>query len=238
MYTYWASVFLLPTKVIDKITRICRNYLRSGTGEYKKAPYISWQQTYLPKSQGGIGIKDLAAWNKATIVKLTWAVAKKKEGDSDYKVAKGYKWKWETQRKVPWIKLIWARSNVPRNAFISWVLIQNRLPIKHRMSKFQPQTDTLCRKRIKQICFIVNSRQLMMALKHIKSPGALKQIISAIIKATIYCIWSAKNHRIFKKQQITVHQTAYLIKDQARSRILFLSKCSKKYSSHIDSILT
>ncbi|KAJ8435318.1 LOW QUALITY PROTEIN: hypothetical protein Cgig2_026410 [Carnegiea gigantea] len=27
MYTYWASIFLLPTEVTDKITGICRNYL-------------------------------------------------------------------------------------------------------------------------------------------------------------------------------------------------------------------
>ncbi|KAJ8429587.1 hypothetical protein Cgig2_023793 [Carnegiea gigantea] len=79
MYTYWASIFLLPTEVTDKIIGICRNHLWSGVGEYKKAPYISWHQTCLPKSQGGIGIKDLSTWNKATIAKLTWAVAKKKE---------------------------------------------------------------------------------------------------------------------------------------------------------------
>ena len=47
-------------------------------------------------------------------------------------------------RKVSWTKLIWARSNIPRNAFISWVLIKNRLPTKHRMVKFQPQRDTFC----------------------------------------------------------------------------------------------
>jgi len=61
------------------MTKICTNYLWSGTGEYKKAPHISWKQTCIPKSQGGLGIKDLAAWNKATIAKLTCAVAKKKE---------------------------------------------------------------------------------------------------------------------------------------------------------------
>ncbi|KAJ8420694.1 hypothetical protein Cgig2_021608 [Carnegiea gigantea] len=71
MFSYWASIFLLPNEVTEKITKICRNYLWSGTVDYKKAPYISWHHTYLPKSQGGIGIKDFAAWNKATIAKLT-----------------------------------------------------------------------------------------------------------------------------------------------------------------------
>jgi len=41
MYTCWASIFLLPNEVTEKITKICRNYLWSGTGDYKKVPYIS-----------------------------------------------------------------------------------------------------------------------------------------------------------------------------------------------------
>ena len=27
MFTYWASIFILPTQVLDSLTRICRNYL-------------------------------------------------------------------------------------------------------------------------------------------------------------------------------------------------------------------
>ncbi|KAJ8436136.1 hypothetical protein Cgig2_033631 [Carnegiea gigantea] len=41
MFSYWASIFLLPNEVTEKITKIYRNYLWSGTVEYKKAPYIS-----------------------------------------------------------------------------------------------------------------------------------------------------------------------------------------------------
>ncbi|KAJ8420079.1 hypothetical protein Cgig2_019935 [Carnegiea gigantea] len=185
-------------------------------------------------------------------------------GDPDYKVAKGYEWQWETQRKVPWTKLIWARLNIPRNAFISWVLINHRLPTKQRLSKFQPQTDTLCvlcsaeeededhlfhscnyaktiwkelRQWWRHTPNVQNSSLLLRGLKQSKGPGALKQITSAIITATFYHIWSARNHRIFKKQQITTYQIAYLIKDQVRSRILFLNTCSKKFSGYIDSLL-
>jgi len=48
--------------------------LWSGTDDYKKVPYISWQHICLPKAQGGLGIKDFTAWNKANIAKLTWAI--------------------------------------------------------------------------------------------------------------------------------------------------------------------
>ncbi|KAJ8425797.1 hypothetical protein Cgig2_030534 [Carnegiea gigantea] len=243
MYTYYASIFLLPTEVIGKITKICRNFL------------LEWHRRV---QKVGIGIKGLAAWNKATIAKLTWALAKKEKvlwvkwvrernpqacdwlGDPDCKVAKGYKWRRETQRKVPWIKLIWARPNVSRNAFISWVLIHRRLPTKQRLSKFQPQIDNLCvlcsvqeekeahlfytcnyattiwnelRQWWRYTSEVHNSSQLLRNLKHSKGARTLKQITSAIMTATFYYIWSARNHMIFKKQQIKAYQIAYLIKD-------------------------
>ena len=63
-------------------------------------------------------------------------------GEPNYKIEKGYAW--QSQRKVPWVKLIWARTNLPRNAFISWVLISHRLPAKQRLAKFQNFTDIKC----------------------------------------------------------------------------------------------
>ena len=50
-----------------------------GTPEYKKAPYVSWHNTCLKKSKGGIGIKDFEAWNKVLTAKLVWAIAMKKD---------------------------------------------------------------------------------------------------------------------------------------------------------------
>ncbi|KAJ8422997.1 hypothetical protein Cgig2_018726 [Carnegiea gigantea] len=170
-------------------------------------------------------------------------------------------WRWENN-STPNIKgrlwIAWqsrlyevqARPNVPRNAFISWVLIHHRLPTKQRLAKFQPQTDNLyvlrsteeeeeahlfrtynyaktiwneLRKWWRYTPDVQNSSQLLRDLKHSKGLGTLKQITSAIITATNYDIWCARNHMIFKKQQITAYQIAYLIKDQVRSTILLLS---------------
>ncbi|KAJ8433592.1 hypothetical protein Cgig2_016522 [Carnegiea gigantea] len=41
-------------------------------------------------------------------------------------------------------KLIWARPNIPKHAFISGVLIQHGLPTKQRLSKYLPSTDNPC----------------------------------------------------------------------------------------------
>ena len=77
MFNYWAFIFLLPTEVVSKITQLCRNYLWGGTEEFHKVPLISWQQARLPKAQGGLGLKDFTAWNKAAIAKLLCAVVGK-----------------------------------------------------------------------------------------------------------------------------------------------------------------
>ena len=70
MFNYWASIFLLPQNVLDKLTTLCRNYLWGGSEEYTRVPPISWATTCQAKKNGGAGIKDFVNWNKATIAKL------------------------------------------------------------------------------------------------------------------------------------------------------------------------
>lgn len=61
MFNYWASIFILPAEVVERITQVCRNYLWSGTDDFKRVPHISWQHTCLPKAQGGLGLKEYTA---------------------------------------------------------------------------------------------------------------------------------------------------------------------------------
>jgi len=46
---------------------------------FRAPPHISWSQSRLPKNKGGLGLIDFAAWNMATIAKLVWAIAEKKD---------------------------------------------------------------------------------------------------------------------------------------------------------------
>ena len=61
--------------VIKQINALCRNFLWRADNTYN----VAWKEVYLPKENGGIGLKNLEAWNKAWIVKLVWEVAKKKD---------------------------------------------------------------------------------------------------------------------------------------------------------------
>ncbi|KAJ8423153.1 LOW QUALITY PROTEIN: hypothetical protein Cgig2_011558 [Carnegiea gigantea] len=80
-------------------------------------------------------------------------------------------------------------------------------------------------------------KELRQWWRHTPNVQNSSQLLRGLKQTTFYDIWSARNHRIFKKQQITAYQTAYLIKDQVRSRILLLNTCSKKFSAYNDSLL-
>ncbi|KAJ8424186.1 hypothetical protein Cgig2_033664 [Carnegiea gigantea] len=42
MFNYRASIFMLPTEVVSKITQLYRNYLWGGIEEFHRVPLISW----------------------------------------------------------------------------------------------------------------------------------------------------------------------------------------------------
>ncbi|KAK6160284.1 hypothetical protein DH2020_003665 [Rehmannia glutinosa] len=57
---YWISIFPLPDAVCTKIVKLCRNFLW-GTSSKK----VAWASICHPKSEGGLGFRDLRAWNNA-----------------------------------------------------------------------------------------------------------------------------------------------------------------------------
>ena len=314
MINYWASIFVLPTSVIEKLTQICRNFLWGGSADYSTTPKVAWHSVCLDKKYGGLGIKDLAAWNKALIAKQVWAVAQKKDllwvkwvhgrylkrtlwwdytpnrdcswywkkicftkeffkdactsqqwdwqGTGVYRVKNGYNWQIGTPPKVPWAKLVWARSLIPRHAFISWVLAHRRLPTKVRLSKFQ-QLNTICSlchsedEDEQHILFTCPYAQevwrelqewwtfpknlappmIMDYLLSTKGHKAHTHISYAIFAAGIYYIWKARNLNIFQGKKIPSHSTTQTIKEQVRNRIFFLNNMSQKFNLYVDRLL-
>ncbi|XP_074283169.1 uncharacterized protein LOC141607714 [Silene latifolia] len=77
LYYYWASIFIIPKSVINRVEAICRNYLWDGNTEYHRVLLIAWDKVTLPKEEGGLGIKGAKIWNYATIAKLVdWIYGK------------------------------------------------------------------------------------------------------------------------------------------------------------------
>ncbi|KAK6150890.1 hypothetical protein DH2020_015822 [Rehmannia glutinosa] len=71
---YWISIFPLPDAVCTKIVKLCHNFLW-GTSSKK----VAWASICHPKSEGGLGFRDLRAWNNALLAKTLWNIHAKKD---------------------------------------------------------------------------------------------------------------------------------------------------------------
>lgn len=70
--TFWCSSFILPKACVKVINSMCGAFLWNGGLEGSHSARISWDKVTNTKEQGGLGICDLATWNKVCILKLVW----------------------------------------------------------------------------------------------------------------------------------------------------------------------
>ena len=66
---FWLSILPIPAGVRAKIVQQCKNFLWSGNCNSNKKPLVAWKEVTLPKAEGGLGIKNMEAWNKALLTK-------------------------------------------------------------------------------------------------------------------------------------------------------------------------
>ncbi|KAL0453511.1 UNVERIFIED_CONTAM: hypothetical protein Slati_1329200 [Sesamum latifolium] len=59
---YWLQIFPLPAAVVEKIHRLCRNFLWNS----RRAP-VAWEEICHPKEEGGLGIRHIQSWNMALL---------------------------------------------------------------------------------------------------------------------------------------------------------------------------
>ncbi|GKD86986.1 hypothetical protein Tco_1358140 [Tanacetum coccineum] len=74
MHIYWASVFILPSSLMLELEQLMRGFLWCQ-GEMKKGKAkVAWEVAYLPKREGGLGIRRLETllWEIPIRGKLSW----------------------------------------------------------------------------------------------------------------------------------------------------------------------
>ncbi|KAL2246328.1 UNVERIFIED_CONTAM: Retrovirus-related Pol polyprotein from type-2 retrotransposable element R2DM, partial [Sesamum indicum] len=69
---FWLQVFPLPAVVIEKIHRLCRNFLWNS----RRAP-VAWEEICHPKEEGGLGIQHIQSWNVALLARVLWNIHRK-----------------------------------------------------------------------------------------------------------------------------------------------------------------
>lgn len=69
---FWTSVFTLPASVIASVERIMRQFLWKGAALGRGGAKVAWEEVCRPKSEGGLGIRNLKDCNRASMLKFIW----------------------------------------------------------------------------------------------------------------------------------------------------------------------
>lgn len=65
MHNYWCRHFILPKGVIKEINSICNRFFWKGTSTGKFNARVARNVICSPKSEGGLGLKDVIIYNNA-----------------------------------------------------------------------------------------------------------------------------------------------------------------------------
>ena len=72
MPTHFLSLFPIPVDIAIRIERLQRNLLWGGIDESPKFRLVKWAQVCSPLQSGGLGIRNLRAFNQALLGKWLW----------------------------------------------------------------------------------------------------------------------------------------------------------------------
>ncbi|KAK4381076.1 putative ribonuclease H protein [Sesamum angolense] len=70
---YWAMAFILPKGVIRAVEKRMRHFLWKGNSAVGY-PKVAWSEVCRPMEEGGLGIRDILALNKALMTRHLWNV--------------------------------------------------------------------------------------------------------------------------------------------------------------------
>jgi hypothetical protein len=76
---YFLSFFKAPSGIISLLESLFKKFLWGGSEEAKKIHWVKWDKICKAKERGGLGVRDLRAFNIALLGKWWWRIRNEKE---------------------------------------------------------------------------------------------------------------------------------------------------------------
>nr|GEU87477.1 RNA-directed DNA polymerase, eukaryota, reverse transcriptase zinc-binding domain protein [Tanacetum cinerariifolium] len=223
MHIYWNSIFLLPMSRVIYIERILKGFLWNqgdmATGKAK----IAWKTICKPKMQGGLGLKDLGAFNKVLLTKHIWNIAANKETlwvkwVHVVKLKDRSVWEIDVETNDSWIWKTFLNLKVKAKSHIECQIGngENTSVLYDKWSYNIVTNRAIYDARFDSKAFvadmITNAIVDMMAIKF--QNISIKSVLSKIVLgAAVYYVWQKRNKRQFSKERRTMEDHSAIIFD-------------------------
>jgi hypothetical protein len=110
---FYLSFMKVPVLVLKKIIRIQRKFLWGGTKGGRRISWVKWKEVCKPKSQGGLGVRDVGKVNLSLLIK--WRRKLLQEEDAVWKKVLVARYGEEVISNVHWID-----HPIPNRASVWW----------------------------------------------------------------------------------------------------------------------
>ncbi|GKB48885.1 hypothetical protein Tco_0899638, partial [Tanacetum coccineum] len=233
LHVFWASVFILPTRILLDIEQIMRGFLwcqgKMRSGKAKEA----WEVVCLPKDGGVLGICRLESFNKALMTTYIWKLLSRKESlwvqwIHAYKLRAHEVWSSIRPQgvKVDWCDVVWFSSSIPHHAFHLWLVIRHRLKTQDNLRPWDAAgLNTMVWHHLKGLDGLPNASDSIDAIINDIKPFAARRtsrsiIAKLVVAATTYFVWQERNGRLLKNSKRMVSQVIECIMNSVRLKLM------------------